>query len=68
MQWLQFAVFGEVGRVAPDWEFDELHSDMKWDVGIGLRAFAKGIVVRLDTAFSDEGVSVQMMVGQPFQF
>ena len=68
VQWLQFAVFGEVGRVAPDWEIDELHSDMKWDVGVGLRVFAKGIVVRLDTAFSDEGVSVQMMVGQPFQF
>jgi len=26
------------------------------------------IVVRLDTAWSDEGFGVQMMVGQPFQF
>jgi hypothetical protein len=41
---------------------------LKWDVGLGLRAWAKGIVVRLDTAWSDEGFGLQMMVGQPFQF
>ena len=41
---------------------------MKWDVGLGLRAWAKGLVVRLDTAGSDEGFGVQMMVSQPFQW
>lgn len=46
----------------------EQHEDMKWDVGLGVRAFAKGIVVRVDTAFSEEGAGVQMMVGQSFQF
>ncbi len=40
----------------------------QWDAGLGIRAFAKGLVVRIDTAVSDEGVWVQMMVNQPFQF
>jgi hypothetical protein len=29
---------------------------------------AKGIVIRIDTAVSDEQVGVQMMISQPFQF
>jgi hypothetical protein len=41
---------------------------MKWDVGFGLRAWAQGLVARVDVAYSDEGFGVQMMVGQPFQF
>ncbi len=68
VQWWQWALFGEVGRVAPKWDLDELHSDMKWDVGVGIRLMAKGLVVRLDAAYSDEDVGIQMMVGQPFQF
>jgi hypothetical protein len=31
--------------MAPDWELDELHRDMKWDLGFGLRAWVKGLVV-----------------------
>jgi hypothetical protein len=46
----------------------ELHSAMKCDVGIGVRAMAKGIVVRVDMAGSKEGMAISMMVGQPFQF
>jgi outer membrane protein assembly factor BamA len=68
VQWLQFVPFVEVGRVAPSWNMDELHSDMKWDGGVGIRALLKGIVARIDTAVSGEGFSVQMMVCQPFQF
>ena len=68
IQWLQFVPFVEVGRVAPAWNLGTLHSDMKWDVGLGLRAWAKGIVIRVDTAASDEDAGVQMMVSQPFQF
>jgi hypothetical protein len=41
---------------------------MKWNIGLGMRAWAKGIVIRIDTAVSDEEVGVQMMVSQPFQF
>jgi hypothetical protein len=41
---------------------------MKWDAGLGLRLWAKGIVARIDAAASDEGAQVQMMISQPFQF
>jgi hypothetical protein len=58
----------EVGRVAPEWSFSRLHSDMKWDAGLGVRAWAQGIVIRIDTAYSNEGVGLQMMIAQPFQF
>ena len=68
VQWVQFVPFVEVGRVAPEWSVSRLHSDMKWDAGLGLRLWAKGLVARIDTAASNEGVSVQMMVAQPFQF
>ena len=68
IQWLQFVPFVEIGRVAPSWNLDLLHSDMQWDAGLGIRAWAKGIVIRIDTAYSDEGIGLQMMVSQPFQF
>jgi len=60
--------FFEIGRVAPSWNIERLHSDMNWDAGLGLRLWAKGIVARIDAAASDEGAQVQMMIGQPFQF
>ena len=68
VQWLQFVPFVELGRVAPDWGVSRLHEDMKWCAGLGLRLWAKGLVVRIDTAVSEEQVGVQMMVSQPFQF
>jgi hypothetical protein len=68
IQWLQFVPFVEIGRVAPEWSFKELHSDMKWCVGLGLRVWAKGIVARIDMAYSEEGLGIQMMISQPFQF
>jgi hypothetical protein len=68
VEWLQFVPFVEIGRVAPVWNFERLHSDMKWSAGFGIRALAKGIVIRIDTAVSDEQVGVQMMISQPFQF
>lgn len=68
IEWLQFVPFVEVGRVAPSWNFKDLHSDMKWDAGLGLRFWAKGLVARIDLAGSDEGGKVAMMVAQPFQF
>ena len=68
IEWWQWVTFAEAGRVAPAWTVSELHSAMKWDAGIGVRAMAKGIVVRVDMAGSKEGIGVSMMVGQPFQF
>jgi len=66
--WWQWVPFVEAGRVAPDWSIDTLHSSMQWDVGFGIRAMAKGLVVRIDTAVSNEGWGVNMMIGHPFQF
>jgi hypothetical protein len=68
VQWWQWVLFGEAGRVAGKWDLDELHSDMKWDVGAGVRLMAKGLVVRADLAFSEEDYGIQMFIGQPFQF
>jgi hypothetical protein len=68
VEWLQFVPFVEVGRVAPDYDLANLHSSMKWNAGFGVRAWAQGFVVRADTAYSEEGFGVQMMIAQPFQF
>jgi hypothetical protein len=67
VQWVQFAAFAEVGRVAPEWDFGTLNRDMNVDGGVGVRLFAKGLVLRIDIAASDEGSRVQMMVGNAFQ-
>ncbi len=68
VEWIQLVGFAEAGRVAPEYDFGELHDDLRWDAGVGLRLWAKGLVGRVDVAYSDEGLAVQMMVGQPFQF
>ncbi len=66
--WWQWVPFVEAGRVAPNWNVDTLHSKMQWDVGFGIRAMAKGMTVRIDTAVSPEGWGINMMIGHPFQF
>ena len=68
VEWMQLVAFGEVGRVAPRYSLEELHRDLHWDAGVGLRIWAKGIVGRVDLAYSDEGLGVQMTIGHPFQF
>jgi hypothetical protein len=66
IDWWQFVPFVEVGRVAPKWDIADLHSDLKWDVGLGVRLMVMKSIVRLDTAVSDETWGVWAMVGQPF--
>jgi hypothetical protein len=66
IEWIQGVLFTEVGRVAEKWTLKELHSDMKWDVGVGLRIWAKNLIVRLDTAFSEEGGRILLWAGHPF--
>ena len=58
--------FAEVGRVADEYDLGELHSDMKADVGFGIRAFVNRLLLRVDFAVSDEGSGVQMMVSHAF--
>jgi outer membrane protein assembly factor BamA len=66
IEWIQGVLFFEVGRVSGSWKLSELHSDMKWDVGVGLRTWVKNLVVRMDTAYSEEGMRLHLMVGHPF--
>ncbi len=68
VQWLQFVPFVEFGRVANTWNLSKLHTELNWSAGLGLRVWAKGLVVRIDTAVSDEASGIQMMISQPFQF
>lgn len=66
IRWWQVVGLVEIGRVAPKWEFRELHTDMKYNFGAGIRGmFDKGIG-RLDFVFSDEGLSIVAMFGQTF--
>jgi hypothetical protein len=68
VQWVQIVPFVEVGRVAPEYDLEKLHSDMKVDGGLGIRLMAKGLTVRADFAGSKEGFATQMIIAQPFQF
>jgi outer membrane protein assembly factor BamA len=66
VDWFQLVGFSELGRVAPNWSFDELHSDMKWSLGAGIRTMVNSIVLRADLATSEEDIFVQLFIGQPF--
>ncbi len=66
VDWFQLVGFGELGRVAPDWDFDELHKDMKWSVGAGLRTMVNHLIIRLDVAASEEDMIAQLFIGQPW--
>ena len=66
VDWLQFAVFAEAGRVAPRWNLGDLHSDMKWSAGVGLRTMVNHLIVRIDYAISSETSLAQLFIGHPF--
>jgi outer membrane protein assembly factor BamA len=68
VQWIQLVAFVEAGRVASSWQFEQWSSALKWDIGLGLRFEAKGLISRIDFVRSPEQTAVQMMVGHPFQF
>ncbi len=63
---IELAFFGDLGRVAPKWKLDELHSDLKYTYGIGLRALMKGMVLRMDMGKSKDNFMIQMFIEQPF--
>lgn len=66
VHWLQLAVFAELGRVAPEWNIETLHTDMKWSAGGGIRIFMNNLILRVDSAFGDEGMFLQMYVDHAF--
>jgi len=66
IRWWQVVGLVEVGRVAPEWDFETLHTDMKYDVGIGIRGMFDTGIGRIDLVVSDEGFSFVAMFGQTF--
>lgn len=66
IRWWQIVGLVEAGRVAPSWDVGTLHSDMKYDVGVGLRGMFHASVGRIDFVVSDEGVAFSAMLGQTF--
>jgi hypothetical protein len=64
--WWQWVGFMEVGRVAENWTFRDLHSNMKFSAGGGIRLSVMGLIVRVDLAGSEEGTEVQMFIGHTF--
>ncbi len=64
--WWQFAVFAEIGKVESRFDLGDLHEDMEWSAGFGIRVFIEGIVARADLGFSDEDEVFRFTVNQPF--
>jgi len=48
------------------YDFSELFSDWKTDIGFGIRTMMAGGVVRLDIGASEESVNAWAMFGHPF--
>jgi outer membrane protein assembly factor BamA len=65
-RWWQVVGFAEIGRVAPSWDFGDLHDDMKWTLGTGIRAMIGAGVIRFDYAVSDEASVFWVMASQAF--
>ncbi len=66
LQWWEIATFIEIGRVAPNWDFDELHHSMKSDIGLSLRIMANNDIGRLDLVWSEDDTAAWLMYGHPF--
>ncbi|VGO16561.1 hypothetical protein PDESU_05152 [Pontiella desulfatans] len=66
IRWWQFVALAEVGRVAPGWNVETLHTDMKHSYGLGIRGMFNTGIGRLDFVFCDEGFSLVAMFGQTF--
>ncbi len=65
-RWWQIVGFAEVGRVAPSWHIGDLHEDLKWSAGAGLRFMIGGGILRLDFAASEESTQWWVMASQAF--
>lgn len=66
LEWWEFVAFYEAGRVAPDWNFSNLHDDLKTDFGLGIRILMTRTVGRMDISHSEEGNRLWLMLGHPF--
>ena len=67
VDWFQVVAFVEAGRVNDKYNFDLL-TDLKYDVGLSLRAMVAQLPIRFDIAYGDEGPNMWVMIQQPFDF
>lgn len=67
VEWLQLVAFAEAGRVHDQYNL-ELLNDMKYDVGVSLRAMVGELPIRLEVAYGEEGTYMWLMAQQPFDF
>jgi hypothetical protein len=65
LTWMQFVIFGEIGRVGPEYS-GNLFSHLKGDAGFGVRLLANDTVVRFDIAASNEQFGIWAGLSQPF--
>jgi len=65
-RWWQVVGFAEIGRVGPSWNLGDLHDDMKWTAGAGIRVMLGSGIIRVDYAVSDEASAWWVMARQAF--
>ena len=65
VDWFQVVAFAEAGRVNDKYNFDLL-TDLKYDIGISLRAMVAQLPIRFDVAYGDEGANMWVMIQHPF--
>ena len=64
--WWQWTLFMDAGRVADNFDLKELHSDVKTNVGGGIRFMVEGITVRAEMVTSSEDTMLRVFINQPF--
>ena len=64
--WWQWVFFLDAGNVHDRYDLRELHRDMKFSVGAGIRLKVEGIILRLDYAASEEGSHFRVLINHPF--
>ncbi len=67
INYLQLTFFAEAGRVSEKIKRDMFISNLKWDIGVGLRFLMnKNTLIRADFGYSKEGSLIQMYIEQAF--
>ena len=64
--WWQWASFVELGRVGDSFNLTELHQQMRYSIGTGVRLQIEGVVVRAEAAWGRDSSQFWVMVNQPF--
>jgi len=66
IEYWQWIVFAEAGRVSNTYDTRLYYDDLHFDAGVSLRGMLYTTVLRLDVAVSEEGTRIVAMYGHPF--